>query len=280
MKFYKLAALLAVLVVPTSAHAGALGSVFQNEVVKLEDVDYEIALDGGDGSLDVGDHLLAVIEFSATRLAASNSLVFDASASTEAITAISLVQVAGVTVSAGGAVAQYALTGASSATWLAETGIAAVDGTAMIAYLDPVSAPTAHVVNTSVAAGIASASEGTELFRFAVDTGAGFGGIATDFIGGTFDATNANNLASLNFGGGFDLISNSLPGVVLIEHDFLGLGDTSALQLQGSLESQGGAGAFDFVTDSDVYLHAVPEPSSLLAFAGVFGLGLMRRRRS
>ncbi|MEC8556783.1 MAG: PEP-CTERM sorting domain-containing protein [Planctomycetota bacterium] len=282
MKFYKLAALLAIFTLPTSAQAGALESIFQDEIVKLEDVDYEVALDGGDGTLDVGDHLLAIIEFEGTRLAASNNLVFSADPTTDAITAVSLVTVTGVTTEAGGSIANYVLTGADAATWSTHTGITAVDGTALIAYLDPPSDPGEHITNSTVAAGVASATEGDELFRFGVDASVGFSGTATDFAGGTNDATNANNLDSLNFFGGFDVISQTAmtSSITFVKHNFLGLTGSSDLQLQGALESQGGAGGFDFVTDSDVYFYAVPEPSSLLAFAGVFGLGLMRRRRS
>ncbi|MCO8122512.1 PEP-CTERM sorting domain-containing protein [Stieleria sp. TO1_6] len=275
--------LLALLAISCSAQAGVIDSLFNGEVTKLEDVDYEIALDGGDGSLDVGDYLLTIIEFGATRLAASNDLVFDASASTDAITGVALFKVAGVSqVFAGSdAILSYALTGATSAEWLAQAGLAGIgDGTALVAYHDPISAPAQHIVNApTVAAGVASATHGTKIFEFAVDNNF-LGATVSDLIGGTFNAYDAANVDGFTSAGAFVSTYNGLPGVTLVEHDFNNFGFDTELQLIGGFESKGGAGAFDFVTDSDVYLHAVPEPGTGLAFIGITMVtGFVRRRR-
>ena len=164
----------------------------------------------------------------------------------------------------------------------------AADGTALIAYLDPPSAPSGHIVNgPTIADGITSATEGIRLFDFAVDNF--FTATTLDLIGGTDDPTNLLAIDNLFTSGDFTLVDNN-SGLELLEHNFLGpdngFFNPSHLQLSGTLEPSGpgAAGAFGIVTDTDVFLQAVPEPMSAFSFVGLFGLaglsGFKRRRRA
>ena len=288
MRFIKFAVLAALFALPiSSANAGVvLNSLVQNEVVQLEDVDFETVLGGGGPNgtnLVEGSSLLAIAEFGAHNLAASGTSVFEGSQQTELITAISLVNVVGAPViSGGGAIADFQLVGATSAQW-ADIGIDAPDGTAFIAFLDPISDPDGHIVNgPTVEDGILSATEGERLFEFAVDNFFTATAIDTD---ATADPTNLLAIDILSTSGDFAL-TNNFTDIVLLEHNFLGAGNgfdnPSFLQLEGALEPSGpgAAGAFGIVTDTDVYLFAVPEPTSAISFVGLFGLAVLRRRRS
>ena len=275
MRYLMFAALAALFALPSSVNAGVINSLVQNEVVILEDTDFETAFDGGDGSLDVGDNLLAVVQFDRHRLFSDPTPNFIASPDSEAITAISLVTVE--TVGVLGSNATFSLTGASNADWLALTGLDIADGTAFVAYLDPVVTIPGddHIVNDTIADGITSATSGDILFEFGVDNF--FTATTTSLFGSPTDITQISDFTTR---GDFELLVNHT-GLTLLEHDALNLGfGGSQLQLDGGLDALGGSpGGFDIVTDTNVALFAVPEPTSALAFVGLFGLVQMRRRR-
>ncbi|PAY20625.1 hypothetical protein CKO51_05250 [Rhodopirellula sp. SM50] len=272
--------MVALLAATSSVHAGAFSSIFQNQVVKLQDVDYEYAFDSGDDSLDAGDYLLAIIEIENIRLNATNAVVFPASAATTTITGVSLVKILGAptlngTKGVDAERADYVLGGVTGAEWSSLTGLTGIsDGTALIAYEDPIGV---HLDTSSLLGGVASAAEGTILFEFAVDNF--FTARVRDEDGGTFDPTNIANIDGLTSRGDFKVNVSYVPGIELVEHDGAGFGFTSQLQLDGGLESGGGAGAFDIITDTDLYIYAVPEPTSFAIFAALMGGGAVARRR-
>ena len=250
--------------------------------VKLQDDDWESQVVdlGVQGRLDVGDVLLAVVEIqNSTQIVGTvndlrnNSLsetgLATYSPTTTTITGISVVKVDNSTPLPGGLRQEYTFTGVTEAEWSSLTGISGVsDGTALILYDDPVSAPGGHIDFSTIANGIATATEGTFIAEFSV---VGWRAISFD-IGG--DPTNPLAIQSLEFLAGLNTTTSMFtPVSVLSDPDvaptstaaayFAALGATD-LQLEGSLGS-GPRGEFQLRTDTDLYINVIstPEPASL-----------------
>ena len=280
--------------VAPAAQAGILGI---NGPTQLEDDDWESQVkDGGTlGKLDVGDILLAVVVIQKSspvlgvqNLALDGSLTSGAntsySSSTKTITGISIIRVASVVSTLLGFGAEFSFVGATAAEWLLYSGLVVTDGVAAILYEDPISFPAEHITFTSVALGIATATNGSMIAEF---TPVAWKANSVDLTG---DPTDPLKIDVLDFVAGLNT-SNPIfaPHNILADPDFAptldvqaffaGIGPTD-LQIQGSLGT-GAKGGFQLATDSDLYVNIVPEPASFAIF-GLMTLGgiAYRRRQS
>ncbi len=274
-------ALLLVSAFAYNAQAGILSPLVGLGPIQLEDDDWETQITGtGDGRLDVGDKLLAVIQIGQS-LDLNGATIQTYSPSTATITGISVIKVKTLVVN--GAVATYTFEGLTSAEWLG-LGFAGVsDGTAAILYEDPASAPGNHIDFSTVANGVATATEGLKIAEFSIVSAGGWEATSVDL---TNDPTNVSKIDILNFRAGLVTndnrfgLHNTLSTLGQTADDqafFLGLGDVD-LQLTGQI-GQGPKGGFALRTDSDLFVSIVPEPSSLAVFSLLGGLALGFRRR-
>ena len=266
---------------------------------EYEDTDYESQVSDGNGNsrLDGGDLLLAIFaidqqvnKYTGTINGAldgsvSSAFAFAYGRTTNMLTGVSMLKVKTVDVIGGTAI--YAFEAPTKAEWLAKTGlVVAGDSTVVVAYDDPPA--NQHIrPNNSIAQGITSATHGVKLWEFGL-VGAGTfwqaDAIDTD---AAFDPTNPVDVNVLSFFAALNLVS----GGGLLSHNILGdpdLGGTNSglftkktdLQLQGNLQP-GSTGAFQLRTDSNIYLNVgqVPEPASMLVWAGLAGIGAIVRFR-
>ena len=151
--------------------------ILTNGMTNLEDNDWESQVSGlGDGTLDVGDLLLSVIEIQASEeVLGTENGAFDGSLAagvrttytktTRAITGISVIRVASVVLTSPFS-ARFTFVGASAAEWLTHSGLVVADGVGAILYDDPASGLANHVDFTTVASGIATATEGSLIAYF------------------------------------------------------------------------------------------------------------------
>lgn len=267
---------------------------------EYEDTDYESQVsDGnGDGKLNDGDLILAIFaidqqvnKYSGTINGAldasvSGAFAFSYSDSTDMMTGVSLLKVKSVSVA--GTTAFYVFEAPTAADWLATTGkVVTGDDTTILVYDDPAASP--HIDPTSLATGIATSTDGTLMWEFGlVGAGTFWDAVAVDSdpLAGPWDPTNPADINVLNFFAALNLIS----GGGLKDHNILGdpdLGGSNSslftaathLQLQGNLQP-GSTGGFQLRTDTNVYLSAaVPEPASMLVWAGLAGIGAFVRYR-
>jgi hypothetical protein len=279
------------------AHASVIDSATA-PITLLEDNDFEVLLGGTDKIVNVGEFLLAIAEFPTFKDAATNSTLASFTPSTRMLTGISLLKVASVdTTTLGPIGARYTFSAPTPAEWLAQTGLAGVSsGTMLIAYDDPISSPSNHIVNgPSIGAGITSATEGSFLYELGY-TGAG-GAPATDEFwvaqtldtnpAGGFTPTDISAITSLDFFAALNVISQAGGTPVLGTHNYLGTAGNplftgpSQFQIEGS-EDSAAKGVFDVATDTNGYIAAVPEPATFVVWMGlaaaVAGLSVVRRR--
>ena len=280
-------------------------SIFSNAlngggVTRLEDSDFESVIGGnGNNIIEVGEFLVAIADFDTFEDANSNTTLASFDNTTRSATAVSLIKVASKVANpffAPGVGYNYTFSAPTAADWLAHTGLAGVlPGTLLVAYDDPIPVGSDnHIVNTSIAAGITSASEGgAPQYQF------GFTGAPGEFwIAGSEDTSLTGGIAGddisqitdLDFLASLNVIDKHASAPELAPHNHLAaafpsqLGaiftDPADLQLQGALGtvSQGG---FDASTDTDAYILAVPEPTAFIVWgllASVAG-GLTHRRK-
>ena len=110
-------------------------------------------------------------------------------------------------------------------------------------------------------------ADGTnDFFQFSPLTVPGFDIIGIE--GGGF--TVFDNLLGVPAGGFLPVASTRLDGTGDSFHD--------VTLINGTIETIENS-AFDFANNSDFLINAVPEPTSILSFAGVFVLGIVPRRR-
>lgn len=290
--------------------AGALSALSTTQVNELEDDDWEIKVAGAGTQVLAGDLLLAILQVGNVNYlngpfdGSLNGSVTSANGptftpSTDAFTGVSLIKVATVAVSGGQA--GYTFTAPTPAEWATYTGLAAVDvGTMLVLFDDPPSAPDPHVDPTgSVASGVGTAANGTRLWELGF-TGAAGAPVSPEFwsaisgvaFGSGDDPTDITKITDLTFFAALNVLdTNGAPEIV--KHNALGDPDLAgtnsakftgpvALQLQGNIDT-GTVGAFQIKTDTNLYLGPiVPEPTSLLVFGGLAGVGALfgaRRRR-
>jgi hypothetical protein len=269
---------------------GSILSGLRAGLSALEDNDYEVALTGGDLTVDVGDSLLAIAEFPAFADHLTGTDYANFTPATKMVTAVSLATVTVKTDLTGGLGISFRfdLGAAPPAAWaaLGVPGIPA--GTVFAVFEDPVSPPGTpaggHIDNTAVPAGIVSASEGALLATFGFTPG---GSPPEFFLARTFDAAGAadviTSITALTVYGGLNYTAPPAAGVPpLAAHNFLGspasgvpLADKALftgptiLQLQGSLGSIS-PGAWAITTDTDGYVsRIVPEPMSAVIWASI-----------
>lgn len=296
MKMLKFWAFAFLLGCPLVTQAGVLSPLVNNSgAVKLEDDDWESQISGfADGTLDVGDLLLAVIEVQkavdiiGTADGLGNLSIGEGATlatfapTTRTITGISLIKVDSIASNLGGFGALYTFVGASVVEW-AGIGIGVAAGnTGAILFDDPINV-AGHIDFSTIGSGIASTIEGIRLAEFTVDA---WQAQVTDF-GGTPTVVSA--IDSLDFVAALSTTDSRFGNVdVLRDPDFglsapnqsffAGLG-THDLELQGGLGT-GAKGQFAIRTDTDLYVNIVPEPASLAIWglAAVSGLGFRRRK--
>lgn len=298
----------------SQANAGVQGTLALNQINELEDIDYEsVAVDQNrDGKVNDGDLLVAILKISRLNLfddkfdTSSNGIPnrlapphAEYNIDTEAFTGVSLLKVDGdptVTTVAGVLEsASYTFTAPSPAEWLAETALAGVDAdTMLIMFDDPATAPIAHIDQNhvgGVSGSIGTATEGTRLWELGLkgDPGEFWGATTIDLnpLNG-LDATDIAQITGLDFLAALNVIDQNA-GIPLIKHGALLDPDVGPgtppftamtdLQLQGNLETGGGGANFDIATDTNLYILPVPEPASLLTWAGLLGLLFVIRRR-
>ena len=309
---------LVTLLAASPAQANVLKTLNLSEVNELEDTDYESHIfDAGDDSeIKDGDILLAILEVDKNNTitgldlllngSTSSSLFFDYSESTSNFTGVSLVKVDGdPTITGGGENANYRFKAPTPAEWLTHTGLAAVDTNVMIVtFNDPPGSPHIDENAASVAAAVATATNGTRLWEFGLDgTTDTFWTAETedDFLpdpdgGGPIPAganpTRIDSITDLDFLASLNVIDDNgliAGGLELDKHGAMRDPDMSGfdassftadtqLQLQGGLQS-GSSGVFDIKTDTNFYLKPTPEPASVLVWAGLAGVGFGLRRR-
>lgn len=297
--------------VTSYAAAGIQSQLVGNVVNELEDTDYEAAVTGGDIIIAKDDYLVAILSvedsmswFTGAFDNLLNSSVtthagFDPSAATPAFTGVSLIKVTSVissTLPDGTfSFAQYVFQGATSADWLTYTGLSGIgDNTAAVLYDDPANNPHIDPATATIASSIATAVNGTRLWElgFAGDTGEFWRATTTSQkADGTADATNILKITGLDFRASLNVLDYNA-GIPLVKHNALGDPDISVfaseflgasqLQLQGNYQP-GGTGIWNLKTDTNLYILPVPEPASMLVWAGLaglFGFMVVRRRQS
>ena len=270
------------------ASASIFDKIRGGMVTALQDDDFEMVL-GNDTIVDVGDVLVAILKIPV--FADTNNNPYESfDPTTRMVTGVSLAKVVSRTVS--GTNATFVLGPADAADWVGLGMPAPVHaGTMIVAYDDPVSAPDPHIVNTDLASGILSATEGvrTAEFGFRGDSDEFFTAFTSTRAG--FDPTNLLHITSLTVYGNMNQTSGPLR---LLKHNFLaspGSGvppidkplftGPAELQIQGTLGAVS-PGGFQIATDTDFFVYsAVPEPGSLatVGLLGVFGAVVLGRRR-
>lgn len=280
----------ALLLVAATTHAGILSGLPKNTPSRLEDNDLEAVVTsvGGGTTIDVGDILLSVGEFPVFENALTNVNAGTFSSSTPMIMGVGLIKV--LTKSASGTV--FTFEAPTVTEWATYTGLAVSAGTTYVVYEDPASAPAQHLTNASIAGTLADATDGTKLYEF------GFAGEAGEFQRAVTDTDDFTSLTSLTFLAAFNLTAPPTPAAVSLgKHNFLGGASSplppaakalftapTHLQLQGALGSISVGAEWQIPTDTDAYIlvTAVPEPSTILVWAGlaaVVGFGGYRRNR-
>jgi hypothetical protein len=306
-KWLILAGIAGLLALGGMGSVGKAGLLLPDGNVELEDDDFEALIaEVGTPNLkvEVGEFLIAIFQISKAsvlngpidtipNLTPTETLFTTYSPSTHTITGVTLLKVDSVTVS--GNTATYTFAAPTPAEWTTHTGLTGIDsGVVAVAYDDPPSAPNPHIVNLpSIAAGIASATNGTRMWEF------GFTGAPGEFwtataidLGSSPDPTDITKIDILQFFASLNVIDYN-GARSLDQHRILGdpdVGGTNAglfthathLQLQGNLQT-GSPGAFHLPTDSNMYVSfTIPEPNSLAIWAVLAGCGslvrVLRRR--
>ena len=298
------------LMFPAAASAGLLGSGLQF----LEDNDFEAQVSGfQDGTLDPGDLLLATIEVQRRTpvLGTVDDLVNSStsagpqttySSTTEAVTGVSLIRVDTLTYTPGSESATYTFEGASITEWANFGVTVSQDGVAAVLFADPPVAPgDPHIINSDGLPGligeVASAAEGTVLGEFTPVFWQAIAESDNTLIPGG-DPRNILDVTDLTFKAGLNAISGPFkshnilgdpdqwsgsPVVQLAQSQIFRDNGPVDLQLFGGLGTfSGGPGEFTLVTDTDLYINVVPEPTSFAIFGvmGLAGVGFRRRRRA
>lgn len=316
---------LGVLVLAATTEAGILSLLPSGKVSRLEDDDLETVIKAPGSTspatqLDVGDFLLAVGKFPNFQNPVGGAdIVPPFTDTTNMMMAVSLLKV--LTKTTDGTGVTYFFEAPSAAEWAVVTanftGPAPVvaTGTTVLVYEDPPADPPVggtHLVNTSVAATLAAATNGPLVYQF------GFTSAPSTVVGPTFgysaalefqraktDTDNLLTISTLTFNGAYNLTAPIGPGgLALAGHNWLGSaagGQPPAVRglYKGptQLQLQGGFGSIDtgsdltppsgwvIPTDTDAYLLPinVPEPGSLLMWAGFAAFGAIagyRRRKT
>lgn len=280
----------------STASAGAFSGILGRTFLEDDDWESQVRDNLGDGKLNDGDLLLAVLQFNFTyQLTGEENFDLDGSitddgtpeksfsTSTDAITAISLIEVDGDPNVISGIVAEYKFKGASSADWATFTGLAGVaDNTGAILFDNPPATPRIDI--SSIPSAIASVVSGSEIAQFQVVE---WFAQSISVLG---DPTNPLDILTLDF-----VASLNTDDPRFGEHNMLGDPDLATpyalenlqsvgpvdLQLQGVLGT-GPKGEFQLRTDTDVYINIVPEPTSFAIFAvmGLAGVSARRRRKA
>ena len=284
MRFLSFAVLAALFVVPIpSANAGVI-SLLNTGSNSLEDDDFEIIQFSGD-NVSVGDRLFGVFRIQAV----NETAISDGDAT---FTAVFAAEVTGVTGAPGAATniefSPLQSGGADAAT----TEFAAFTSSLGVTTTSPTNDSSVIVLFDHPDFGVTDQGALPDL------------GAAVD----TFDETaGATFLAEFGDGGGvFDFSTSGDPGVdvltnlilqgfsssntlnfdVLVDNpgDNVEFGDlfgTGSFSPQIPVQIGADPGQFQIATDADFTLFArvVPEPTSAIAFAGLFGLSFVRRRR-
>lgn len=282
MKLFKFAAVAAVFFLPASAQAGVLSSLltFNGTEDLLIDQSRSSLFDAdSSGGFSLGDVLYGYV--SIDQVDADNDGLDVQDISPDAVVFAFAAKITGANLNGSinlGAsdVAGYTLGDLldadvySNVTNASETIFVGLEGTPVANVLDESTFDSLDDFNAGnglsyiLSGGIAGGSDDFFHFRAAPP---GFGFIGAEAGGFTiFDH---------GFGSGttfVDVDSGRLDGLADTQHNIS--------LLNGFISEASSGSVWDFTNNSDFLVNAVPEPSSLLAFAGVFGLGLMRRRRS
>jgi hypothetical protein len=307
-------ALLGCIGMAAGAKASIVTDFLRPGLSALEDTDFEIALTGGDTTVDIGDTLIAIAAFPAFADHITGTDYANFTSGTKMLTAISVATVTGKTSVAGGFGYEFDLGAPGAAAWAAVEGavtaavgahafdLSTISGSTVFAVFEDDDPPPAgaggdHLDNTGIGVGLASASQdpGTLLAEF------GFPGISADefFFARTFDLTGSPDditlIDSLTTYAGLNYTTPPSGMPLLAAHNFLGsalsgvpAGDKplftgpTIIQLQGSLGSLS-PGGWSINTDTDAYVsRVVPEPMSIMVWtmlaAMVAGMGYIRRR--
>ncbi|MBN2021339.1 MAG: PEP-CTERM sorting domain-containing protein [Pirellulales bacterium] len=257
-------------------------------ITQLEDNDWESFLDGNaNWVVEQGEYFYGMFDITDVR-DASPQLQPDRQRQANMFAGVFVAEVKSVTPSAlftGGATVQ--LQPAPAAVWT-QLGLAAPvsANTIAVVYSDPdgpqgmvdPNAPGANPL-ARVIASLATATNGTKIWEVGF---AGGGADPTEFWTGEVNNANMLALQVLLYNASLNVtaLGPGAAGVTLLDHDFLfGPNILSEVQLSGRMESLS-AGNFMIRTDTDFYLKAIPEPSTIgLLLAGLACLVGARRLR-
>jgi hypothetical protein len=267
------------------------GNLVGGVINELEDDDFDlhinaggtIAAPGADTSLDVGDYLAAIVRITAIRIPLGGAQVATATDVERTFTAVVLQKIATRVINAGGVQdgnndVAFTFAPATAAEWTA-LGFGALqtpsnDTTFAIVFDDP---DNINQLAATAALAIATVN-GTKLWElgFVAPPGPEFWVANTDTASTAtaFGITNGNFSAALNVTGQF-------AGVQLAP--FIPPGGVALAQVHlrnGSFGSATVAGPFPVSSDVDVLIVPIPEPASMVVWAGLMaGAGVWVRSR-
>jgi len=249
-------------------------------VTQLEDNDWETIIEKGtiDGIIEQGDVFVGMFDITDVYNMSTGA---QRNRQPEMFAGVFVATVAGVAASDiyfGGT--KVYLAPAAASDWTA-LGLDAPThaGTMAMVYSDP-DGPQ-NMVNPgmgSLILSLATATNGTKLWEV------GFRGEGGEFWVGDANATVIPAVTKLSYEGSLNITASTAAGsaVTLVKHGYLyGPNVLSEVQFQGRMEA-GYAGDFMIRTDSDFYLKAVPEPSTVVMMAfglAALALGAIRARR-
>ncbi len=277
--------------VPTFVSASIQGEFVAGVINHFQDFDYETHRDNnGNGLVDTGDYLVAVLDFQ-DFFAPPGTPSFDPNTTTYGLTGVSIIEVtfdSAGGVAAGPGFSSFSFGPAPAAAWTAEGLVApSAVGSMLIAYDDPPASP--HLDPTTIASGLATATDGTALWEF------GFAGVAGQFFNATTGAFSgdSNDIADIQFLTGLANLDVTFThtGIDLQGHNYLGTKPSPIapfvgaglhdLQLDISQDISLEKGAWDIATNTNAYILPTPEPVSLVvwsALAAIVSTASARRR--
>jgi hypothetical protein len=266
------AMLVIMLAIPATASATSILSQFDTSVTHLEDNDWEFIQGDGDNLLEIDEFLVGMVQIQKLNHTSSVYTFTPVAGVDTTLTGIFFLQVTATSLVCDGTGCTYTF-GAPDAAEYAALALAyglpgRVDTDSVGIIFNDSSNPFVDPAAGSRTLALDTASDGTPVWEVGLD-------IPTNFWTAV---TNTNNITAINpltsgFGGSLNVTNYYAGAPQLTPHDFVGFGVLGDVQLIGKFEPlTGGAGAnFQAQTDTDFYVQAVPEPSTIC----LLGLGLI-----